>query len=387
MKKLNITSVLAKIETTSNVDAVPTGAANSILLAGQPTLTPMELREEDRELIRPYLGQYEKLMGSITCRLDLPVEIAGAGTAGTAPPWGPLMRGCGTSETLSAVAVTGTGQVGGGTNGIKLAAAASAVNDIYVGLPIAITGGTGSGQSGIIVDYDGTTKIATVAAATWVATDATSLYSIAPGAVYRPISTSEESLSLYAYLDGVLHKFIGSKGNCKTTEEVNKRPLFNFSYTGIFAPVTDAAMPTNVFTGFQKPLLCNKANTPFFGLLGAYGIGLEKFEFDTGNTIDFLDFINLADSLALTQRASSGTFSLESVAIAIKDWYSTISGQVNGNFALTHGTTAGNRVTISAPNVSLASPGYGTKQNVRTTQLEARFNPLAGNDEWAIAAH
>jgi hypothetical protein len=60
--------------------------------------------------------------------------------------------------------LTGT-CVGGGASTITLPAGASADNDIYNGATITLTGGTGSGQTRIISDYDGGTKIATVSTA------------------------------------------------------------------------------------------------------------------------------------------------------------------------------------------------------------------------------
>jgi len=70
----------------------------------------------------------------------------------------------------------GTAQAGGATT-ITLAAAASSTDDAYNGYTIETTGGTGSGQTAIISDYDGTTKVATVP--TWGTNpDATTTYEI-----------------------------------------------------------------------------------------------------------------------------------------------------------------------------------------------------------------
>ena len=56
---------------------------------------------------------------------------------------------------------SGTAQAGTSTT-ITLKATASATDDIYVGMYVNITGGTGSGQTRLIEDYNGTTKVATV---------------------------------------------------------------------------------------------------------------------------------------------------------------------------------------------------------------------------------
>ena len=58
---------------------------------------------------------------------------------------------------------TGTAQAGANTT-ITLAATASATDDVYNTMSIYISDGTGSGQIRTIVDYVGSTKVATVAA-------------------------------------------------------------------------------------------------------------------------------------------------------------------------------------------------------------------------------
>lgn len=70
---------------------------------------------------------------------------------------------------------SGTLQAGTSTT-VTLKATASSTNDIYNGMYVNITGGTGSGQTRLIVDYNGTTKVATVGEAFTVTPDGTSTY-------------------------------------------------------------------------------------------------------------------------------------------------------------------------------------------------------------------
>lgn len=80
--------------------------------------------------------------------------------------------------TASTAALAGTAQAGSTSTSIRLASTASAVNDFYNGQFVRTTGGTGSGQVRQIIDYDGTTKQATVDTAWTVTPDATTAYSI-----------------------------------------------------------------------------------------------------------------------------------------------------------------------------------------------------------------
>lgn len=94
-------AILAKIEDTYGTDPTPTGAANAILVS-ELTARPMDMQTVDRALLRPFLGSSEQLPSQIYNGVEFSVELAGSGTAGTAPALGPLLRGCGFAETIDA---------------------------------------------------------------------------------------------------------------------------------------------------------------------------------------------------------------------------------------------------------------------------------------------
>lgn len=98
---LRNTAILAKNESTYGTDITPTEGANAILVSNC-SITPFMADNVDRDLIRPYFGGSEQLAGANYVELSFDVEFAGAGAAGTAAPYGPLLRACGFVETLSA---------------------------------------------------------------------------------------------------------------------------------------------------------------------------------------------------------------------------------------------------------------------------------------------
>lgn len=99
-------TVLAKTEITYGTDPTPTGVANAILVRSL-NVTPLSAELVSRDLIRPYLGGSEQLVASSYVSLEMEVEMAGAGAAGTVPAYGPLLLACGMAATTSAgVSVT-----------------------------------------------------------------------------------------------------------------------------------------------------------------------------------------------------------------------------------------------------------------------------------------
>jgi hypothetical protein len=96
------TAILAKIETTYGQDAAPTGADNALLVSNC-TINPIAASMVDRPVIRGFMGAAEQLVGPAYVEVSFDVEISGSGTAGTAPAWGPLLRGAGFAEAITAL--------------------------------------------------------------------------------------------------------------------------------------------------------------------------------------------------------------------------------------------------------------------------------------------
>lgn len=93
------TFILAKLETAYGT-AVTLAAADA-LLASEMSLQYTS-NNKARDVIRPYLGASEELVGDDYMTVSFTVEAAGSGTKGTAPAWGKLLRACGMAETIVA---------------------------------------------------------------------------------------------------------------------------------------------------------------------------------------------------------------------------------------------------------------------------------------------
>src|SRR5574337_263212 len=95
------TAILAKAEVTYGTDAAPTGATNAMLVSNL-SITPINAQNVSRDIIRPYLGNSEQLLGTKYVEMSFDIELAGSGTVATAPAWGPLMLACAMQEVVTA---------------------------------------------------------------------------------------------------------------------------------------------------------------------------------------------------------------------------------------------------------------------------------------------
>lgn len=371
--------ILSKIESTYATDSSPAGT--DAILVRNLEITPLESDVVSRDLIRPYLGNYDQLLAQTRVVVTFQVEMAGSGTAGTAPRFNSLLRACGMSETITAAAVTGSA-VAGAANTITLAAAASAVDDVYNGMVINITSGTGSGHSGLIVDYVGSTKVATVQPITTTFVPAASSgYSIAANVGYKPVSSNFESASIYFNNDGVLHRVTGARGTFSLNCEVGQIPTIDFTMTGLYNAPTDTVAPAVTYSNQATPQIFKAGNTSAFSIMD-FSACLMSCSFDIANEIVYRELVGCTRSVTITNRAPAGEAMIEAPTIAQKDFFAIANNDSNGRLSVLHGTNAGSRVGVLAGKIDIANPTYSDSDGIQMLNLPYVAIPTdAGNDE------
>jgi hypothetical protein len=65
-------------------------------------ITPLSGEIVSRDLIRPYLGNFDQLIAQTSVAINFEVELAGSGTAGTAPKYDAILKACGLAATIVA---------------------------------------------------------------------------------------------------------------------------------------------------------------------------------------------------------------------------------------------------------------------------------------------
>ena len=94
-------TILIKAESVYGTDSVPV-ASTDALTVRSIDVSPIDADLVSRDLIRPYLGNSTQLLANIKVQCNFEVELAGSGTTGTAPRWGPAMLACGMAATTVA---------------------------------------------------------------------------------------------------------------------------------------------------------------------------------------------------------------------------------------------------------------------------------------------
>jgi hypothetical protein len=199
---------------------------------------------------------------------------------------------------------------------------------------------------------------------------------------YKPISTTHESITLYFYVDGRLHKLLGARGTVGLRMGRLGDPVFAFSFTGLYAAVTDAANASPTLTGFQTPLPVNNTNTTSFALHSYSGV-LDNLSIDLNNQVVYRHLVG-AETVIIPDRGPRGSVMMESVLVATKDWWTIARAGTLSTLSILQGTTAGNKVQIDAPKVQITQPRESEQDGVQMITLGLLLKPSSGNDELVI---
>lgn len=202
---------------------------------------------------------------------------------------------------------------------------------------------------------------------------------------YAPVSSGEKSLTFYFYQDGILHKMVYAKGNVGVKLDAGKVPVFTFSFVGLYVTVADAALITPTLTGFTKPLPVNNANTTPM-TLDSYAGAFSALSLDAGNQMKYRNLVG-AEYIVFMDRQSKGSISMEKPLTGTKDFYTIVNGGTTKALTVTHGTVAGNKVTIAAGQAQLTSASESDQDGIAMLSLGMDLLPSsAGNDEFSIVA-
>lgn len=296
--------LLAKTEVTPGVDPTPDGTNDAIVVEDLQLAWPNELIEPRR--LKSTIGRAAPIQGRKYGTLTFNVPIAGSGSAGTAPDWGPLIEACGFGE--------------------------------------AIAGGT--------------------------------------SVTYTPESPDHESLTIYAYRDGLRYAFTFCRGNVAFSFPAGQRAMMAFTFSGLPVDVVDAALPAVTVDSTAAPVVTGASFT-----VGGYAGVISELLCDMTNDVQMTDSVNGSDGYGgpvIVDRNAQGSMNPEATLVATHDWWSDWEDGTGQALTLTVGATAGNISTFTAPSVVDRELTETDRAGVLTYDIPISYAESSGNDEVSL---
>ena len=201
---------------------------------------------------------------------------------------------------------------------------------------------------------------------------------------YTPVSSSFSSISIHYNVDGVRHIVTGCRGSFVVNAEVGSIPTIDFTFTGIYNAPTDTALPTIAYGNQATPLIFKNGNTSGFQLL-SYAGALQSLTMDAGVSTVYRELVGGTKEVIITDRASSGSVTIEAPTIAQKDYFTAALTDTSlGNLQFLHGTTAGNKVQLISSKVDIGDVNYGEMDGVAMLEIPYTLVPSAANNEVSL---
>jgi hypothetical protein len=235
----------------------------------------------------------------------------------------------------------------------------------------------GSGTAGIAPEIDPLLLACNFTASTVASTSNT----------YAPNSktTDAQSVTIYFYLDGLLHKIVGARGTFDIDLKAGEYGGISWEFTGIYAGPTDTTMATGV--AFDATVPPRFVSASF--AIDSYAAIIESMKVKIANEIVRRPSANAATGILeyfCKDRKITGDIDPEAVLLATKDFWTMWSGNSQVALTATVGSVAGNRCVISGAQVQLDGLKYGDRENILTYALPLVFMPSsAGDDDISLA--
>ena len=203
---------------------------------------------------------------------------------------------------------------------------------------------------------------------------------------YEPESSGFNSVTIHYNIDGVRHKVTGCRGNLTLNANVGEIPSLDFAFTGIYNPPDDTALPTPSYANQDDPLIFKNGNTSSFALL-SYAGALQSISMDLGTSLVYRELVGGTKEVLITDRAVSGSVSIEAVLMATKDFFAAAvdDDAALGNLQFTHGATAGNIVQFTSSKVDIGDVSYGDQDGIAMLEIPYTCVPdSAANAEFDL---
>lgn len=196
----------------------------------------------------------------------------------------------------------------------------------------------------------------------------------------KPVSSNQSSLTIYMYLDGILHKMTGSRGNFTITAEAGNYAKVEFTFQGIFVDAVDAVAPSPTYDA-TLPEQIEFSNLTWGSQRDLVSA---QWTFEQGNTLTPRPDVNSSEGVKgtrITARTPQGGMNPEATIEADHPFWDEISRGKTQFFFVKVGQTVGQTIGVQIPKAQLSALPYGDRDGIRTYDVSFRCTRVNGDDE------
>lgn len=311
---------------------------------------------------------------------------AGIGTTYTAsvkPPLHAPLQACGWLGAFTA-AIAAAALTAGTTTSATLGTGFATTAQIYRGQPLVLSGAVAPGRRPLITSYSAA-KVALLSdlygSALAVGTSAAlpANWTYAPTSPFDSSSraTMHPAATISWYEDGTLYTFTDCRGTVDFDGSSARPGFATFSFTGVFAGKTDAAVPAaTAYPGHAAPMLLQGTAAAPAAQVNGRGLPISKWSLKSNSTIESSEDPNTPIGFG-AGLISDRMYVLEldplATLVATRNVLADIAAFTQYSAALQFGAAIGNSVSLLMPTVQPtdAAPGMRGKQRSETIHYQS----------------
>ena len=205
---------------------------------------------------------------------------------------------------------------------------------------------------------------------------------------YTPTSASQKTATIYVYdndsASAVLHKITGTMGNFTMKLTAGQYGVLSFAMRGMYNAPSDVALTVAPTYETTTPPIVESCT---FTLNSSNLLIAQELSLDLGNEVASRDDINSPSGLKsfiIANRKGKGSFNPEAMLVASYGFWADWTGATQRALSCVVGTASGNKVTITAPKVTIDSIADGDRERILVRDVPFSLGQNAGNDELSL---
>jgi len=213
---------------------------------------------------------------------------------------------------------------------------------------------------------------------------------------YTPSSTVLKTLTIWAYVNGRIEKYAFCTGTFKISMKVGEIPSLDFTFTGLVSSVAQGAGVTPTLTAWQRPQAVGPISTTALSLgavtyaagvlTGGTQYNFQELNIDCANDVQDLMLV-VQESVGIYSRSPTGSITADLGATAHAAFVADMHAGTTRALGLVHGSTAGNKVLVYAPNAVITGVEDNVNGSVMLSKMDLVLRPSsAANDDFRLVA-
>jgi len=196
--------------------------------------------------------------------------------------------------------------------------------------------------------------------------------------VYQPSTTSNSTVTVYVYKDGLLWKCIGGRGKVTYDTTIGQITSIKFSFQVLYtAPVTQT-VPTGAAYQSSQPIV---ATTIDVATENGTAIKVAAIGFDDGNDMQE-HYVIGEHSFQIANRQPTAKLTKDSVG-STAEWDNLVAG-LDANISFTFGQSTGNKFKCDMPVARKDGVTYNERAERDILDVTYRLYESVGDDQYTF---